>query len=89
MFPFMFVPQKKRTHKGCVRVVRTKGLAPLAARPARQLSIAAFAIIFILIQASQGKAFCSHKTAPTLKSLRIRAYRKIGDTLLGHRLFFV
>ncbi|MBR2330834.1 MAG: hypothetical protein IKA40_06265, partial [Clostridia bacterium] len=53
-----------KTHpKGCVCVVRTKGFAPLAARPATPLSMAYFAVKVIVIQSSQGKAFCSRKTA--------------------------
>ena len=39
-------------------------VAPLAARPARQLSIADFAVKLTVIQIPQGKAFCSRKTAP-------------------------
>ena len=48
--------------------MRSTGFALLAARPARQLSIAAFAVKFVIIQLPYGKAFCSRKTAPTLKS---------------------
>ena len=53
---------------GCVFVVPLTGLALLAARPARQLSIVAFAVNYSEIEAGRGKAFCSRKTVPTLKS---------------------
>jgi hypothetical protein len=49
-------------------LAQRRGFAPLAARPARQLSIAAFAVDCYGIYAYTGKAFCSRKTAPTLKS---------------------
>ena len=51
-------------------VVRTKGFAPLAARPAPTLLTSPCANKLTFILAPQGKAFCSRKTAPTLKSLR-------------------
>ncbi len=60
---------KKTPMVGCSFLVETKGLAPLAARPARQLLIAAFAVNLIVSRALCGKAFCSRKTAPTLNSL--------------------
>ena len=59
---------KKSTSAEVLFLAQEEGFAPLAARPARQLSIADFAIMLSFIQSPQGKAFCSHKTAPTLKS---------------------
>ena len=45
--------------------------APLAARPARQLSTADFAIKQAYNELSQGKAFYFRKTAPTLNPCRV------------------
>ena len=73
----------KRTQKGAFCVVRTKGFAPLAARPATPLSMAYFAVKFIVIQSSLGKAFCSRKTAPTLKSLRVFVSYQKENTYIG------
>ena len=44
-------------------MVLLAGLAPLAARPARQLLIAVFAVKLFVVEALQGKAFCFRKTA--------------------------
>ena len=49
--------------------VRMTGFAPLAARPARQLPIVVFAVKYDENGTFFGKAFCSRKMAPTLKSL--------------------
>jgi len=58
-------------------VAQAEGFSPLAARPARQLSITDFAIMLPFIQSPQGKAFCSHKTALLVQSAVFFA--------LGHR----
>ena len=50
--------------------IRLAGIAVLAARPTRQLSIADFADKVFVFQGFQGKAFCSHKTAPALNPCR-------------------
>ena len=55
-------------------LVRTKGFAPLAARPAPTLSTSSFADSSAFLYFSYGKAFCSRKTAPTLKSLRVVSF---------------
>ena len=52
-------------------MVRTKGFALLAARPAPPLSMASFAVKYYVSNTYVGKAFSSRKTAPTLKSLRV------------------
>ena len=64
---------QKRTREGCVCVVRTKGLAPLAARPAPTLLTSSFANKLIFILALQGKAFCSRKTALLAQSCSLRS----------------
>jgi len=58
-----------KTLKPFCLLAQRKGFALLAARPARQLSIADFAVDSSLKYPYYGKAFCSRKTAPTLKSL--------------------
>ena len=51
-------------------------VAPLAARPARQLSIADFAVGRIVAKTPQGKAFCARKTAPPSTLVSIRSISK-------------
>ena len=52
------------------------GIAPLAARPARQLLIADFAVGRIVAKTPQGKAFCARKTAPPSTLVSIRSISK-------------
>ncbi len=52
-------------------MVRSTGIALLAARPAPPLSMPSFAVYFYVLISRIGKAFCSRKTAPTLNSCRI------------------
>ena len=72
VLPTLVCPKKiKTSNKACfIFLAQREGFSPLAARPARQLLIAAFAVGFIVNLAIVGKAFCSRKTAPTLESLR-------------------
>jgi hypothetical protein len=58
------------SHKYLI-LVRSIGIALLAARPAPPLSMASFAFYHIVNHTIKGKAFCSRKTAPTLNSCRL------------------
>ena len=53
----------------CIYLVQAEGFSPLAARPAPTLLTSSFADEFSVVLVSQGKAFRSRKTAPTLESL--------------------
>ena len=58
------------SHKYLI-LVRSTGIALLAARPAPPLSMASFAVELIVVWGLCGKAFFSRKTAPTLNSCRV------------------
>ena len=63
------------------RASRNRGFSLLAARPARQLLIVAFAVRFDIFFACLGKAFCSRKTAPTLEPRGIFVNKKTKTPL--------
>ena len=66
-----------------VILVRSTGIALLAARPAPPLSMASFAFRFCVTAFLSGKAFCSRKTAPTLTSCRVFGEKQKRKPRLG------
>ena len=71
----------------CIYLAQAEGFSPLAARPAPTLLTSSFADEFSVVLVSQGKAFRSRKTAPTLESLSKNGKQKIWEDHVGLPIF--